>query len=111
MVDAEGYGAAPAVPMGGRHTVGRPGVSTVDTSTTVTARGEDPAMKFVLEVDISGMVAAGEAGRELGRILRYWAGAVQQMELAPGQGNDIYDSAYRQVGRWEVTATPGDVTG
>jgi hypothetical protein len=40
MVD-EGYGAAPAVPMGGRHTVGRPGVSTVDTSTTVTGTPGD----------------------------------------------------------------------
>ncbi len=63
-------------------------------------------MKFVLEVDMSGMTAPGEAGTELGRILRYWAGAVQKMDLEPGQGSDIYDSAYRAVGRWAVIAEP-----
>ena len=67
---------------------------------------EDIAVKFVLEVDISGMTAREETGKELGRILRYWAGAVQQVELKPGQGSDIYDSAYRPVGRWAVTDTP-----
>ena len=60
-------------------------------------------MKFVLEVDISAMTAGDVAGKELGRILRYWAGAVQQMELKPGQGSDIYDSAYARVGHWTVT--------
>jgi hypothetical protein len=60
-------------------------------------------MKFVLEVDLSAMTADGEAGKELGRILRYWAGGVQQLELKPGQGTDIYDSAYRAVGRWAIT--------
>ncbi|MEN3309694.1 MAG: hypothetical protein V7603_5896 [Micromonosporaceae bacterium] len=59
-------------------------------------------MKFVLEVDLDGWVADGEPGKELGRILRYWGGAVQQIELKPGQGSDLYDSAYRAVGRWTV---------
>ncbi|MGH3679906.1 MAG: hypothetical protein ACRDT2_06570 [Natronosporangium sp.] len=63
-------------------------------------------MKFILEVDMSGMTDAGEAGRELGRILRYWGGAVPKMELKPGQGSAIYDSAYREVGRWVVTDPP-----
>ena len=66
-------------------------------------------MKFVLEVDINGMTASEEAGKELGRILRYWAGAVRQVELKPGQGSVIYDSAYRPVGRWAVTDTPDDL--
>ena len=65
-------------------------------------------MKFVLEVDLSDM-PAGQAGRELGRILRYWAGGVRQLELTPGQGSDIYDSAYRPVGRWAITDNPGDL--
>jgi hypothetical protein len=69
-------------------------------------RGGLRVVKFVLEVDLSGMVADGEAGKELGRILRYWAGAVQQVELEPGQGSVIYDSAYRPVGRWTVTEAP-----
>jgi hypothetical protein len=63
-------------------------------------------MKFVLEVDLDGMTSDGVAGKELGRILRYWAGAVQQVELKPGQGSAVYDSAYREVGRWSVTDAP-----
>jgi len=67
-------------------------------------------VKFVLEVDLSGMALEGVAGKDLGRILRYWAGAVQQLELEPGQGSAIYDSAYREVGRWTVTDAPGTET-
>jgi hypothetical protein len=59
-------------------------------------------MKFVLEVDMSAWTAEGEAGKEMGRILRYWAGAMKQVELKPGEGTAIYDSAYREVGRWAV---------
>jgi hypothetical protein len=64
-------------------------------------------MKFVLEVDVSGMAADGELAKELGRILRYWAGALHQMELVPGQVSEIYDSAYRPVGRWTLTEPSG----
>ncbi len=66
-------------------------------------------MKFVLEVDISNMTAEAEAATELGRILRYWAGAMKQIELEPGQGSDIYDSAYRHVGSWAVTDSADDL--
>ena len=59
-------------------------------------------MRFVLEVDVSEM-APDAISAELGRILRYWAGGLKQMELSPGAGSDIYDSAYRQVGRWVLT--------
>jgi hypothetical protein len=59
-------------------------------------------MKFLLEVDLSAMTAEGEAAKELGRILRYWAGGVGQLKLRPGQGSDIYDSAYRPLGRWII---------
>ena len=62
-------------------------------------------MKFVLEVDMSPWTAEGEAGKEMGRILRYWAGAMKQAELKPGQGTAIYDSAYREVGYWAVLAS------
>jgi hypothetical protein len=60
-------------------------------------------MKFVLEVDLDGMTADGAAGKELGRIFRYWAGAVQQADLKSGQGSAVYDSAYREVGHWSIT--------
>lgn len=63
-------------------------------------------MKFILEVDLSGMTQDGAAGKELGRILRYWGGAAPKLELTPGQGSAIYDSAYREVGRWTVTDAP-----
>jgi hypothetical protein len=53
-------------------------------------------------VDLGAMTAEGEAGQELGRILRYWAGGVQQLELRPGQGSDVYDSSYRPVGSWTI---------
>lgn len=64
-------------------------------------------MRFVLEVDLTDLLAGGNAGKELGRILRYWAGGVQQLdELKAGQGSAIYDSAYREVGRWHITDEP-----
>jgi hypothetical protein len=59
-------------------------------------------MKFVLEVDLSHL---DDARAELGRILRYWAGAMKQLDnLSPGDGQDIYDSRYAKVGFWAVTA-------
>jgi hypothetical protein len=67
-------------------------------------------LKFVLEVDLDGMAPDGEAGKELGRILRYWGGSIQQVELRPGAGSAIYDSAYREVGRWIVTDSPDATT-
>jgi hypothetical protein len=41
-------------------------------------------VKFVLEVNISDLAPDGDAGKELARILRYWGGAVQHLELKPG---------------------------
>jgi len=61
-------------------------------------------VRFVLDMDISGMTASGEAGREVARILRYWAGAVQRMDLKPDDGSVLHDSAYRPVGRWTITS-------
>jgi hypothetical protein len=58
-------------------------------------------MKFILEVDMDKI--EGQMDKELGRILRYWAGAMPQMELKPGAGTAIYDSAYHEVGRWAIT--------
>jgi hypothetical protein len=42
---------------------------------------------------------------ELGRMLRYWGGAMKQFDhLEPGDSQDIYDSAYKRVGSWTVSA-------
>jgi hypothetical protein len=59
-------------------------------------------VKFTLEVNLAGMA---DPCNELGRILRYWGGAMKQMDgLAPGDQQDIYDSASAKVGSWTVTA-------
>ncbi|GLZ10740.1 hypothetical protein Acsp04_09750 [Actinomadura sp. NBRC 104425] len=59
-------------------------------------------MKFVLEVDMGETAFDGDAAEELGRILRYWGGNLKHYALQPGDGSEIYDSAYRPVGRWAV---------
>ncbi|MFJ6566029.1 hypothetical protein ACIQNU_01290 [Streptomyces sp. NPDC091292] len=58
-------------------------------------------MKFLLEVDLNDMVPE-ERARELGRALRYWAGNLHHYDLKPGDGSPVYDSAYREIGRWSV---------
>ncbi|GAA2467924.1 hypothetical protein [Streptomyces macrosporus] len=64
-------------------------------------------MKFLLEVDLDGMEPGEDTVRELGRILRYWGGNLHHYDLKPGDGSDVYDSAYREVGRWSVTGDAG----
>ncbi len=61
-------------------------------------------MKFILEVDMARVT--GEPGAELGRILRYWGGAMKDVELTEGATQALYDSAYQPVGRWIVTDEP-----
>jgi hypothetical protein len=59
-------------------------------------------VRFVFEVDLPD--SWGEsAADELSRLLRYWAGAVRRMDLRPGVGSDLYDSAYTKVGSWRLT--------
>ena len=48
----------------------------------------------------------GDPGTELGRILRYWGGAMKDVELTDGATQALYDSAYHPVGRWLVTEDP-----
>lgn len=63
-------------------------------------------MKFVLKVDMGDTAFGGNAAAELERILRYWGGNLRHFELKPGDGSVIYDSEYREVGEWSITATP-----
>lgn len=60
-------------------------------------------MKFVLEVDVDDTAEAEDSTRELSRILRYWAGNLSHYTLTPGTGEAVYDSGYREVGRWRCT--------
>ncbi len=62
-------------------------------------------MKFLLEVDMGDTAFDGNAVPELGRILRYWGGNIHHYKLLPGDGSTIYDSQYREVGRWIVTGS------
>ena len=60
-------------------------------------------MRFVLEVDLEAGALAGDArGAELGRILRYWGGAMREVPLEPGSTQALYDSGYTEVGSWHV---------
>jgi hypothetical protein len=60
-------------------------------------------MRFVLEVDLDAGALAGEdRAAELGRILRYWGGAMTQVEMTSGARQDLYDSAYSPVGEWRI---------
>jgi hypothetical protein len=54
-----------------------------------------------MEVDLSAM-ADGREPDELARILRFWAGGVKQVKLAPGLSQQIYDSDYTEVGVWQI---------
>jgi len=59
-------------------------------------------MKFVLEVDLNALAPEADTIRELGRILRYWAGNLHYYALVPGDNSAIYDSNYSQVGQWRI---------
>jgi hypothetical protein len=59
-------------------------------------------VRFVLDVNLPD---ESDGRDELGRILRYWGGAMKQRDgLEPGDNQDIYDSAYNRVGSWTVSA-------
>ncbi|MFD4570881.1 hypothetical protein ACFWNK_06730 [Streptomyces sp. NPDC058417] len=62
-------------------------------------------MKFVLEVALDEGASAEDRARELGRVLRYWGGNLGHYALEPGDGSEVYDSGYREVGRWDVVAS------
>jgi hypothetical protein len=60
-------------------------------------------MRFVLEVDLdAGALAGKHRVDELGRILRYWGGAVKQVPLESGARQDLMDSDYAPVGSWRI---------
>jgi hypothetical protein len=59
-------------------------------------------VRFVLDVNLAD---DSDVRGELGRILRYWGGAMKQLDdLEPGDKQDIYDSADNRVGLWTVSA-------
>jgi hypothetical protein len=62
--------------------------------------------RFVLEVDLSAPAVAADPVKELGRILRYWAGNLHHYPLAPGDTCAVSDSTYAEVGSWRIVEPP-----
>jgi hypothetical protein len=58
-------------------------------------------MRLVIDIDMDAVT--GEVEREVARILRYWAGALTQMDLAPGADQVLMDSSYSPVGHLRIT--------
>ncbi|MFC8424054.1 hypothetical protein ACFUN7_24775 [Streptomyces sp. NPDC057236] len=59
-------------------------------------------MRFLLEVALDDDAPAQDPAGELERILRYWGGNLRHYAMKPGDEAVIYDSEYREVGRWRV---------
>lgn len=57
-------------------------------------------MRLTLEVDLDSL--HGDAHAEVGRILRYWAGAAAQLPLDQSVSHELMDSQYRTVGTFRI---------
>lgn len=67
-------------------------------------------MRLTLDLDLDAL--GDDAAMEAGRILRYWAGAMDQMDLRQPAHHDLMDSSYQAVGTiavGEATDPSGDV--
>jgi hypothetical protein len=58
-------------------------------------------MRLVIDIDMDAV--ASEVDKEIARILRYWAGALPQMELTPGTDQVLMDSTYATVGHLRIS--------
>lgn len=58
-------------------------------------------MRLTIDIDMDKL--AGEPAAELGRILRYWAGAMRQIELTAGAEHELTDTTYAPVGLLRIT--------
>lgn len=65
-------------------------------------------MRLQLTIDLDDLPV--DTSKEVGRILRYWAGAMDQLDLTASMRQQLMDSRYRPVGELTVTdGTDGDV--
>ena len=67
-------------------------------------------MRLVIDIDIDAFPGDPEkpddrhtTGKEMARILRYWAGALPGMDLVIGTEQVLMDSSYNPVGHLRVT--------
>jgi hypothetical protein len=58
-------------------------------------------MRFVMDIGMDALKDKPE--KEIARLLRYWAGALPQMELVAGTDQVLMDSSYTPVGHLRVT--------
>lgn len=65
----------------------------------IKAKVETP-MKLVLEIDLDKLPAP--PAEEAGRILRYWAGAMNQVNLGEQMTHELMDSEYQPVGTIKI---------
>jgi hypothetical protein len=61
-------------------------------------------MRLVIDIDLDRL--PDDQGREAGRILRYWAGALPQMDLTEPTEHSLRDSNYQDVGSLRLLDTP-----
>lgn len=53
-------------------------------------------MRLVIDLDLD--LLPNDQGKEAGRILRYWAGALPQMDLTQATEHPLMDTDYNPVG-------------
>lgn len=63
--------------------------------------GETRPTKFRLDVDLGAVT--GDPTEELARILRYWADNMKHYDLGQIAAQSVFDSEYREVGRWSLS--------
>jgi hypothetical protein len=53
-------------------------------------------MHMTLDIDMHALT--GDPATEVGRILRYWGGAMKQLDLTQPMEHELSDSEYKVVG-------------
>lgn len=53
-------------------------------------------MHLTLEIELDSLT--GDPATEIGRILRYWGGAMTQLDLTAPLEHELSDSEYKNVG-------------
>lgn len=62
-------------------------------------------MRLLIDVDLDKL--PNDQSTEVARILRYWAGALPQMDLTQAVEHGLMDSDYQAVGTLQLLEAPG----
>jgi len=63
-------------------------------------------VRLVIDIDLDRL--PNDQGNEASRILRYWAGALPQLDLAQAAEHTLMDSDYQPVGSLQLMETRGN---